>query len=77
MFMFRLLGNPDFRAFLIEHDIDPMSPTPRRFFAATANYEEEVLGTEPFEARFTFSIEDDALTLSVDDNLDVVAATER
>lgn len=38
--------------------------------------EEEIFGTDPFEARFTFTVDGDALTLTVDDNLNVVNVVE-
>lgn len=41
------------------------------------DYEETVLGTEPFEARFTFTAESDAISLTVDDEFDVVDASKQ
>lgn len=38
-------------------------------------YEEEVLSTEPFEGRFTIGIDDDHLTLTLDEHLNVVDAS--
>jgi hypothetical protein len=35
------------------------------------SYDEDVLGTEPFEARFTFTIDEDTITLTVDESLEV------
>ncbi|WP_137285454.1 winged helix-turn-helix domain-containing protein [Halorussus salinisoli] len=70
-----LLTNFDFVAFLVAQDINPVSPTPEDQRVWT-DYDEDVLSVEPFEARFTFTIDDDALTLTVDDNLDVVDVTK-
>ncbi|MEF8812755.1 MAG: helix-turn-helix domain-containing protein [Halovenus sp.] len=36
------------------------------------DYDEEILSTDPFEGRFTFSIDGDSITLTVDDDLDVL-----
>lgn len=38
-------------------------------------FEEEVVSTEPFEGRFTFSIDGDEITLTVNDDLEVVSVT--
>jgi hypothetical protein len=38
-------------------------------------FEEQVLSTDPFEAKFTFTIEDDSITLTVDDDLEAVPVT--
>lgn len=38
-------------------------------------YEEEILSTEPFEARFTFTIDNDSISLTVNDDLEVVQVT--
>ena len=64
--------------FLASNDRNPVSPmdeTPPKLNTVHAEYAEEVLSTEPFEARFTFTIGDDALTLTVDDDLTVVENT--
>lgn len=68
----RLLADPDLRAFLIDHGFNPVAPSSLRFWEATQVYDEEILGTDPFEARFTFTIDGDSLTLTVDDELSVV-----
>lgn len=41
------------------------------------DYGEEILSVDPFEARFTFTIEGDSITLTVDDELEVVEATRQ
>ncbi|MFW6449191.1 MAG: winged helix-turn-helix domain-containing protein [Halobacteriota archaeon] len=38
-------------------------------------YEEELLSTDPLEARFAFTLDDETLTLTVDEHLDVVEAS--
>lgn len=40
-----------------------------------AMYEEEVVSTDPLEARLTFTVGDETLTVTVDDEFDVVDAT--
>lgn len=63
-------------AFLIDHDVNPVAPTDvSRFYRAILDYEEVVESTDPFEARFTFSLDGDELTLTVDDALTVVDVT--
>jgi hypothetical protein len=37
------------------------------------NTEEDVISVDPFEARFTFTIDGDAITLTVDEDLTVTA----
>jgi hypothetical protein len=74
MFMAFLLANTNLRAFLLYHGFDPFSPSPEQY-AALYPYDEEVLRNEPFKARFTFTIDDDYIILTVDENLDVVEVT--
>jgi hypothetical protein len=63
-----LLGNTDLMAFMIEHGIDPIHP---EAFHLTG-FEETVHSVDPFEGEFTFRVDGDAITLTVDDDLDVV-----
>jgi len=65
-----LAVHTDLMAFMIEHDIDPVSP--EAFDFPYAAVEETILSTDPFEARFTFTADDDTLTLTVDGDLSVV-----
>lgn len=64
-----LLGTTEVMAFLIDHGIDPIRPEAFHL----SEYEETVLSVDPFEARFTFTADDETLTLTVDDDLSVVA----
>lgn len=59
--------------FMIEHGIDPDSP--EGFDFPMASVDEMVLSKDPFEARYTFIVDDDALALTVDDDLSVIDAT--
>lgn len=67
----RLIGSPELRAFVAEHGLDPIAEGVKWGW----DYTEEVVSTEPFEGRFTFTIGDEALTLTVDEDLDTVEVT--
>lgn len=73
IFTVRLLASPELMAFMIDHGVDPMAP---EAFHVTNLEREEVISTEPFAARFTFTAEGDAITLTVDDELAVVDVTQ-
>lgn len=66
-----LLGNTDMMAFLIDHGIDPIRPNA---FHLT-EFDETVLSVDPFEACFTFTGDEETLTLTVDEDLSVVDVT--
>ena len=66
-----LLGNTDLMGFLIDHGIDPIQPNA---FHLT-EFDEEVLSVDPFEARFTFTADDESITLTVDDDFSVIDVT--
>lgn len=69
-----LLGTTELLHFITDHDINPINPeTLREFVPFLDEYEEEVLSVEPFEGRFTFRLDDDTITLTVDGNLNVLA----
>lgn len=64
------LGNQtELMQFMIEHSIDPRSPEGHQF--ALSGVEESVLTTDPFESRFTYTVDDETFTLTVDDSLTV------
>jgi hypothetical protein len=68
-----LTAQSDLLSFLVEHGINPVSPTQQAsYYAAVMDYEEEVHSVDPFEASLTFSLDGDELTLTVDDDLAVV-----
>lgn len=54
--------------FLIEQGIDPLAPEEFHPYAAV---EENIQSTDPFFGRYTFTIESESLTLSVDEQLSV------
>lgn len=68
-----LLSSTELIAFMSEHGIDPVVPNAFHF----ASLEETILSTDPFEARFTFVADDDALALTVGGDLSVIDATRR
>lgn len=67
---------PAVRAFLIDRGLDPVAPSFERFFMRIGSYGEEVLSTDPFEAEFTFTVDDDAITVAVDEDLTVEDVTD-
>jgi DNA-binding transcriptional ArsR family regulator len=76
--MLRLGAETALLSFLLEHGINPVAPTAagrERVDRVHQDYGEELLGTDPFEARFTFRIGDDELAVTVDDELRVVDVT--
>lgn len=71
----QLFEKTNLLAFLTSHGLNPIR-SPPQFIRVLQNAEEEVLSTDPFEARFTFTIDRDTLSLTVDENLEVVDITE-
>lgn len=65
-----LLTHPAVRRFMLEHDLDPVAPTSHRFWDLF-QYEESIHSVAPVEAELTFSIDGDALTVTVDADLTV------
>jgi hypothetical protein len=66
-----LMATTELLAFVTGHGYNPLTEE----WVWGWEYEEEVLSTDPFEGRFTFTIDGDALTLTVDEELTVVEAT--
>lgn len=62
------LGTVDMLAFLANHGINPLTDP---WGTVLHGAEEEVLSTDPFKVRYTFTIDDDSLTVTVDDALNV------
>ncbi|MFB6217741.1 MAG: winged helix-turn-helix domain-containing protein [Halobacteriaceae archaeon] len=64
-----LMDRLELLAFLTANGRNPVSPdaeTPPKLNTLHANYTEEVLSTDPFEGRFTFTIGDEWIRLTVD-----------
>lgn len=66
-----LLSTPEVLAFVGSHGLNVTS----RGLDWGWVYEEDVLSTDPFEGRFTLTIDGDTLTVTVDEHLDVVDAS--
>lgn len=71
-----LLAQPELRRFLIEQGLNPVAPTSHRFWEMF-QYEEDIQATDPFDAKFTFTVDDEALVLTVDEELTVVDVLKR
>lgn len=67
-----LARNLEFRMFMIEHGLDPISPKSPEFRRMFYNHSEEILSYDPPTLRFTFTIEDESISLTVDENIEVV-----
>lgn len=72
-----LLGVSPVRVFLVEHGFDPVAPSFERLFGTLVPYDENISGRVPLRAEIGFTIDDDTLTLTVDEGLNVVDVTER
>lgn len=66
-----LVGNLELRRFVADHGIDPIIDG----VEWGSEYEEDIGSTDPFEARFTFTIDGDSIMLTVNSNLSVGAVT--
>lgn len=66
-----LAATTEVLAFLTAHGLNPFSPTPR-YHRNVWDFDEEVLGTDPIEARYTFTVGDDSISVTVDEELNVV-----
>ena len=68
-----LLAKTELLSFFTDHGLNPLVPeTHDQISESPANYEEEVLSVDPFKAKFTFTADDDALALTIDENVSVV-----
>jgi DNA-binding transcriptional ArsR family regulator len=66
-FVVALLDDTHLLSFLTSHGLNPVSPTSfGPINEVHGDYEEEILSVDPLEARFTFSIDEDSLTLTVE-----------
>lgn len=67
------LGTIDLLAFMTAHGIDPFVSDAFHL----SDCVEEIVSTDPLEARYTFTAGDEALTLTIDADLEVVETTRR
>lgn len=70
-FVLKLMANTELLAFVATHGLNPITD----HWEFGWDYDEEIVLTDPFEARFTFTIAGDSLTLTVGDQLEVVEST--
>lgn len=77
VFGVRLLANPALQSFHLDHDLDQGNPSSERLRRLFSVYDEEIIDTDPFEARFTFTIDDDSLTLTVNEEFAVIDVTRQ
>lgn len=71
-----LLSNTELLAFLTTRGINPFAPDSlNRASRALAQYDEDVVSTDPFEARLTFTVDGDSITFTLDNDLSVVDVT--
>ncbi len=66
IFINGLVANTEVQAFLMKHGINLLQPTSNPWWAF--EFDEEVLSTDPLRARFTISVGEDELVLSLDDD---------
>lgn len=68
-----LLDTTELLAFLTEYGINPVAPdTLDTALETLGNYDEEVISTDPARVALTFTVGDDALTLTIDQDASVV-----
>jgi len=72
-----LWADPDFLSYLLNHGVDPISPSPSQFALIVSSFEEEVRSVEPFEARFTYTIDGESINLTVNKAFEVVDVTRQ
>jgi DNA-binding transcriptional ArsR family regulator/ribosomal protein L37E len=59
-------------AFLLDHGVDPVAP---EAFHPYETVEETIVSTDPYSARYTFTVDDESITLTVDEDLSVIDIT--
>lgn len=75
-FIHTLYNNAEFLDFLSAHNISPISPESIIEMVHTLTpFDEEIISTDPFEARFAFTADDESLSLIVDEELSVIEVT--
>ena len=68
-----LLTDDAFVEFLVDHGYNPIAvDSTSAVNRVHQNYEEDVLSTDPLRVEFTFRLDGDALSLTVDENLNVI-----
>lgn len=70
-----LVVSSELLEFLAGHSINPFSLSPR-YPGVVWDAREDVRSIEPFEARYTYEVDDESISITVDDSLTVVDATK-
>lgn len=71
-----LLAETELLSFLTDHGMNPLIPETReRAPGMLANYREEVRSLDPLRVALTFTVENDALTLTIDEDVSVIDVT--
>ena len=71
-----LLAETELLSFLTDYGMNPLVPaTQKRAPGMLANYGEEVRSLDPLRVELTFTVDDDALTLTVDEEASVVGVS--
>jgi hypothetical protein len=69
-------GTTELLALLTTHGLDPVDPESiRRIEEVQGEYEEEIVSSDPLRAAYTFTVGDDSVTITVDEDLAVVDVT--
>lgn len=64
------LTNTEFLSFMTSNGVNPISPR-SGFYEVLSTHQEELISTDPLEVRLTFTIENDTLSLTIDNTLDI------
>jgi len=71
-----LLAETELLSFLTDHGVNPLVPETReRAPGMLANYGEEIRSLDPLQVELTFTIDNDALTLTIDEDVSVADVT--
>lgn len=71
-----LHGTTEILDFVTSHGFDPVTPTEDQWMAMTEAWEVEVLSLDPVEVRITYTLEGHVLSLTVDEELNVIDVME-
>ena len=71
-----LLVNLELRVFMIDHGLNPIFPESHRWREMFIGPDEHVRSVDPLEVAYTFTIDEDVITLTVDETGDVIDVTQ-
>lgn len=66
-----IAANTDLLAFQTSHGLNPVIPT-TEFYGTMLDYNEEIVSTDPIEARFTWAVDGDSITVTIDEKPSVI-----